>query len=82
MATMDAGEVSEGVSGEFPLCSWTPSERAGYFFSRRGVDVLSVSGHLHRLGIDANKLIFQLPPDANKIRSQNRRWVVIPLLSA
>ena len=26
--------------------------------------------------------LFQLPSDANKIRSQNRRWVVIPLISA
>ena len=80
MATMGAGEVGEGVSGELPLCSWTPSERSGFFPS--AVGVLSVSGHFHRLGIDTNKLIFQLPSDVNTIRSQNRRWVVIPLLSA
>ena len=82
MATMDAVEVGGGVSGKFPLCSSMPSERGGFFSPAAG-SRYSRSVDISRLGIDTNKLIFQLPSDASKIRSQeNRRWVVIPLLSA
>ena len=71
METMDAVEAGEGGSGRSSFCSSTPSDR-GEFLSAVAGSGYSWSVDISRLGIDTNKLIFQLPSDASRIRSRKK----------